>query len=493
MKLLADKIMIARTFDLICEPNATYELRAPKAGRFKTLSGYYIHPCAKMVADAASIADDFGAPGTYITINPVKSALLARGDHRIVKYAEHTTGDGEIGARKILPIDLDASRPAGISSSAEEHGAAIMRGGKVRNYLTELGWPEPILADSGNGCHLCYRIELANDPEAAELVRRVLVALDARFGDEAVHVDLKCFNASRIFKLWGTPARKGDSVADRPHRLSKILEAPADAEHFLVVPRHLLEQVAAEAQAKVPPAGKPVSSGVLGSINGAFDMEAFISNHSIEVKNRRTKPDGTLQWDLKVCPFDPDEPNIGNAAIFQKPDGTLGFNCQRDRCADNHWRQFRELFEPVTEYVYRDGNGTAVYKMMVQSNAKWLALPDGTTGKGCMRGIDRMLYNLDKIRRDAAAPVIVTGSERHADELMASGRLATTFCTDYWHDSYSVSLKGHPVMLYVGADGLSDAAAVAARDGLKRNPTGRSCSIKFNLDGVYEHGTNDKA
>ena len=88
------------------------------------------------------------------------------------------------------------------------------------------GWPEPILADSGNGAHLLYPIDLPNDQDAANVLRDCLRALVFRFDDEAVVVDTGNYNAARIWKLYGTLACKGDNALDRPHRLSRILESP---------------------------------------------------------------------------------------------------------------------------------------------------------------------------------------------------------------------------------------------------------------------------
>ena len=56
-----------------------------------------------------------------------------------------------------------------------------------------------------------------------------------------MEVDRKVFNASRIVKLYGTLARKGDSTPDRPHRRAAVLEVPTD---LRPVPRDLLEALA---------------------------------------------------------------------------------------------------------------------------------------------------------------------------------------------------------------------------------------------------------
>jgi hypothetical protein len=48
---------------------------------------------------------------------------------------------------------------AGISSSDDEHTAAIQRAQTIaQDMFTEWEWP--LLADSGNGAHLFYRIDL---------------------------------------------------------------------------------------------------------------------------------------------------------------------------------------------------------------------------------------------------------------------------------------------------------------------------------------------
>ena len=81
------------------------------------------------------------------------------------------------------------------------------------------------MADSGNGYHLLYRIDL---PAAdGGLVERVLKSLAARFDNEHVKIDQSVYNPARICKLPGTMARKGDHTEARPHRRAKLLEVPA--------------------------------------------------------------------------------------------------------------------------------------------------------------------------------------------------------------------------------------------------------------------------
>ena len=94
----------------------------------------------------------------------------------------------------------------------------------VRDHLANAGWPEPVLATSGNGFHLLYRVDL---PAAdGGVVERVLKALAVRFNTDTARVDTKVANPARICKVPGTVARKGDATPARPHRRSRLLEVP---------------------------------------------------------------------------------------------------------------------------------------------------------------------------------------------------------------------------------------------------------------------------
>jgi hypothetical protein len=116
-------------------------------------------------------------------------------------------------------------RKAKIGSSDAEKALAWETIQAVRDHLGGRGWPAPILADSGNGYHLLYRIDLPADDGGQ--VRRLLHALGERFDTDKVKIDRAVFNPARICKAYGTWSRKGDSTPERPHRQSRILEVPA--------------------------------------------------------------------------------------------------------------------------------------------------------------------------------------------------------------------------------------------------------------------------
>jgi hypothetical protein len=219
----ADRAEIDRGISLLFDPGEVVEVRIPKT-RAGVVAGYFDDH--ERLAAAIQVADgNYRAGGVYYVLNRTNPALLGRAYNRLKERAEYTTADNDILRRHWLPIDLDPVRPAGISSSDEEHVAAIKRARIIANDMaTEWGWP--IVADSGNGAHLLYQIDLPNNEDSLKSVSRVLAELDRRYSDATVKVDVTSANAARIWKAYGTVARKGDSIPGRPHRLSGILEVP---------------------------------------------------------------------------------------------------------------------------------------------------------------------------------------------------------------------------------------------------------------------------
>jgi hypothetical protein len=214
---------IRRSVEVLFEPGDVVELRAFRERT--TVSGYFVDR-EELVNQAAQL--DGQGFTVYVTLNPVEKALLARAKNKVKHYPKTTTSDADILWRRWLPLDLDPVRPADVSSTDKEKQAALRRAMEVRDYLREQGWPEPVVADSGNGAHLLYRVDLPNNRESLELTRGVLEALDFKFTDDAVNVDTGVHNASRIWKLYGTTARKGDDVEERSHRVSRFLQIPEE-------------------------------------------------------------------------------------------------------------------------------------------------------------------------------------------------------------------------------------------------------------------------
>ncbi len=318
---------------LLLEPGGVAELRAiGRDGR--VASGYFDNPALlAATADHLDTLNEYS--GCYVTLNPVAPALLARRANRVVMRLgarEATTADADIVRRRWLPVDIDPVRPSGISSTDEERAAALGVAERVRGHLDGLGWPAPVLADSGNGAHLLYRVDLPNDGDATALVKGVLAALDALFSTAAAKVDTANHNAARIWKLYGTVSRKGDSTADRPHRRSAVLEAPPRP---AVVPADLLRALAGPAPAAAVPA--PAAGG--------FDLPAWLEAHGIAVASERPWQGGTL-YALEQCPFSDAHRDGAYAVRFSS--GAVHAGCHHASCGGGRqrWPELRARFDP---------------------------------------------------------------------------------------------------------------------------------------------------
>jgi KaiC/GvpD/RAD55 family RecA-like ATPase len=326
--------LIRRSVRLLLSPGQVVELRAlhVQAGnRRGTLSGYFdsIEPLVK----AAAEADGHDASGVYITANPTDWRLLSRRSNRaeLIGKDEPSTSDRDISTRRHLYVDCDPRRPAGISSSDSEHAAALAKAQAIDSWLQAAGWPAAALADSGNGAHLLYRIQLPNDKESELLVKRVLCALEARFGDEAVGIDQSVYNAARIVKLWGTTARKGDNTKERPHRVSRLLTVP---EPLVEVPREQLERLAEAAP-------EDMARGQSGN-GGSIDVDGYLEAHSIDVSKRATWNTGQ-RWELQSCPWD--ESHKRSAFIIQFQNGAVAAGCLHSSCREKKWHDLRDAVE----------------------------------------------------------------------------------------------------------------------------------------------------
>ncbi|MEM9753862.1 MAG: hypothetical protein AAF916_10840, partial [Planctomycetota bacterium] len=339
-----DPPMVQSALAVIAGEGQTYELRAldvPSQYRPQTVSGYY-DDLDRLTADAVELSER-GARGVYVTLNPTLPDLLARRANRCdVAEKNATTSDHHIAERRWLLVDLDATRPSGISATDTEHAAALELARRVRDELAAEGWPMPVEADSGNGAHLLYRVDLPADDDG--LLKRCLDALARRFNTPAVSVDVTVANAARITKLYGTVVRKGDDLPTRPHRRATLLAVP-DAP--LPVERGLLDALGGHVE---PTTTAPTPTHTTAQPRGDhYDVQAFLRKAGLTVKREVSKSltklgPGTL-YELDVCPWNA-EHNAGEAWVFQADDGKLASGCPHNSCAGKNWHDLRAMHDP---------------------------------------------------------------------------------------------------------------------------------------------------
>jgi hypothetical protein len=191
-----------------------------------TVFGYFDNATA--FGAAADALEKQAPKGIYFVPNPCISDCMARAANKLIAWEDKmkTASDEDILCIRWLLIDVDAKYPhkMGISASDEELKTTL----KVRNdiykwLLKEFGVSSCIPACSGNGAHLVYKLpDLPNDDNSKNFVKACLAALNDKFNNDDIDIDLSCFNPARIWKLYGTTARKGDQYKDRVHRKSYI-------------------------------------------------------------------------------------------------------------------------------------------------------------------------------------------------------------------------------------------------------------------------------
>jgi len=157
----------------------------------------------------------FNAAGynVYYVMNPIRE-----------DFESGSVTDKDIAYRDLLLIDIDKVGHKGESSTDDELEAARLLSEQIADFLKSEGWDEPIRMMSGNGYHLYYVLnKLPNDDVHKKLVEGALRELAEKFNNDIVAVDTVVFNASRITKVPGTIARKGENTTERPHRMAEVL------------------------------------------------------------------------------------------------------------------------------------------------------------------------------------------------------------------------------------------------------------------------------
>ncbi|ACX51565.1 hypothetical protein Adeg_0412 [Ammonifex degensii KC4] len=318
---------IRRFCNVLYDSGDVFECRVldvPKAG---VLSGYFNDPEAL----ARAVIEHDGVANIYVTLNPVLPDLLARANNRLLPArGGATTRDEEIVRRRWLLLDLDPVRPSKISATDREKMAARERARAVFRFLQQRGWPDPVVADSGNGVYLLYRVELLNDEASKALLKDVLLALSLLFDDEEVVVDTSTFNAARLVRLVGTINAKGDPTPDRPHRRSSLLYVPPELHP---VPAEKLEELARLVRSAESP-------------RRGFDLGAWVHQHLGDLVVKEKPWQGGRLWGLNPCPMNPEHKNQ-SAFVAQLPDGKIIAGCHHNSCQWWGWRDLREKFDPA--------------------------------------------------------------------------------------------------------------------------------------------------
>jgi hypothetical protein len=285
----------------------------------------------------------------YFTLNPIKLPAGIPLNPQALTPSRNAAGACDIERRVWLLIDCDPPRQAKTNSTADEKQAAHEQADKIREWLRSHGWPEPVLADSGNGWHLLYRIELANDDASRVLLERFLSRLKQLF----LMVDAGNFDAPRLCKLYGSWARKGEHTQQRPWRRSAIVEAGSGG----IVTESQLRDLAPMPD-PAPQTAATVTDGDLAWLIG------FLECYEVALRSEpQAVPGG---WRVEIeCPWKEehsDETRRDTVVSFIAGRG-YGFNCKHSHCASRHWPEFRaelECRQPDKKFSFVESESVGV-------------------------------------------------------------------------------------------------------------------------------------
>ena len=295
-----------------------------------TYSGYFddVHQMLEALEPYADKA-------IYGIVNVVKPECISRKQSRhIIRISkDEATGDNVIAGRTMILIDLDPKRISGVNATDAEKATAYDTMIKIGTFLKSQGFSSPVVADSGNGYHMYYRVALNNTPENTQLIKDFLEVISDLFSTAECDVDTTVFNAARITKLIGTVSRKGTDTPDRPQRESFFVKVPPRWEKTDIT--YVQKVAAMKAQPEVPTAKNNFGKD-------KFNVEAFFEKHDIKVVSRNEYAGG-IRYILDTCPWDCTHKD---AAVMQHADGRIGFHCFHNSCSQYGWKEFRQFYEP---------------------------------------------------------------------------------------------------------------------------------------------------
>lgn len=246
-----DRAEVARALRLFMEPGKRHAIQALRSGRWEIAT-------LDSLESALEVVERFSdEDGIYVGMNPLRDEFQ--------KPAKGGWNNPDVAHRRWFLIDADAERPAGTNATDAEKKASKNAVDSVIADLGERGWPAPIIADSGNGFHAYYRIDLPNDKPSQKLLSAALKALGEKHNTPGATIDRAVHDAKRITKLFGTWARKARHSTDRPHRMARLVSVPDSIE---VVAPELIEAISGHPTAAPPAANGHAPTNGNGNGNG---------------------------------------------------------------------------------------------------------------------------------------------------------------------------------------------------------------------------------
>lgn len=306
-------------------------------GKFQ-YSGYYKN-IDKLIEDIKPF-EELPDEQIYFTLNDIDDGCYGRAQcEKIVKSPKTTTSDSNITHRRWVLIDYDPVRVVGTNATDEELELAHKKAQQVVRYLRNCGFSDPVVCRSGNGWHTIYKCDLPNTEDVRDMLSRFLQSIALMFTDEKVDIDEAVFNAARICKLYGTTAKKGANIQERPWRMSDIVYVPSEVK----VNDISLFQAVANLLPKEELKPAPSYSYRSGGSAEPFDLEKFLDEHHVQYRKEHCAK--WTKYVLDHCFFNPEHKGK-DAAIIQMASGAIKYACLHNSCQHHTWQEVRQMLDP---------------------------------------------------------------------------------------------------------------------------------------------------
>lgn len=333
MAKIIEDALVEQTISRMKPNGQLFEIRVV-FGNKVVYTGYFDDPVKLLNAMERDIPT-FDDCNIYITLNHLNAGCSGRVQFDRFMKNRQTTSDSEIDGYEWLFIDLDPTRPPGTSSTDEQLAMAKAKGNEVFKFMKDQGFNNPLMAYSGNGVHLLYRIKLENSSDNKSLIERTLAVLDMLFSDDNIKVDRANFNPARVIKLYGTLAQKGRNTEKYPHRMSRLVNPD---EEIVFNDKQYLQKICN----LYPKEESPQRYNNYSP--RTFDLDEWLFRNGLQYTVHSFS--GGKKYILSECPFNPSHKGK-DACIFKLDSGALSFKCFHNSCADKTWRDVRLKYEPT--------------------------------------------------------------------------------------------------------------------------------------------------
>jgi len=171
--------------------------------------------------------------------------------------------------------------------------------------------------------------------------------LSIEFSDDKVEVDKTTYNPSRICRLYGTIACKGDNIPTRPHRQARIISIRGEGE---IVTISQITKIVSKLQDKHninTEVTAEITNKKLKNVNKKKDVAEWLEKYEIQVSHRKEEADKII-YVLKQCPWN-EEHTDKSAYVIQYNNGNIVAGCHHNSCSENNWSTLRSKYEPTNK------------------------------------------------------------------------------------------------------------------------------------------------